>query len=342
MLGLRVATTLAVLSITVPAMGAEPQAFINIDGVAAPDARARADQPGHPAIERLLTGPGDLLERVRRGFAMPDLVHERVAVHERWYAARPQLVKAIFERARPYLHFILDEVERRGLPSELALLPVIESGFNPTALSSAEASGLWQFVPATGARYGLAQSAHFDTRRDVVASTGAALEYLGALYRLHGDWHLALASYNWGETAVLGSMQRTRARGQTPSFSMLRLPQETSHYVPRLQAVKNIVADPQRFGLALPRLPNEPFFAVVTIDAAVPLARAAQLAAITVEEVLLLNPAWIQPFGEKASTRRLLLPVDRVDGFRASLEKWKDEGGRSEVSRKARKGSRQR
>jgi membrane-bound lytic murein transglycosylase D len=298
-----------------------PVSLVNLIGAPAPGALPAAE--GHPEIEKMLTRPADLWERVRLGFAVPDLDHELVAVHEAWYAARPDLVRAILSRARRYLHFIVEEVERRGMPTELALLPVVESGFNPMALSSAQASGLWQFIPATGVRYNLAQNEHYDARRDIVASTNAALEYLQMLHGLSKDWHLALASYNWGEEAVGRATERARARGGRAKFGDLALPEETRNYVPRLQAVKNIIADPARFGIDLGSLPNEPYFTVIPNRDELPLETAAKLAGMTQEEFAALNPAWNLPRIPGARGPGLILPVDRAEAFRAKLEAWR-------------------
>ena len=286
---------------------------------------ALPDAAGHPEIERLLGQPSDLWERIRLGFGMPPLEHPLVTRYEAWYAGKPDLVRAILTRARRYLHFIVEEVERRGMPTELALLPIVESGFDPKALSAAQASGLWQFIPSTGTRYNLEQNAHYDARRDILASTGAALDYLQFLYGQHKDWHLALASYNWGENAVTRAAERSRGRGAEAEFGKLSLPEETRHYVPRLQAVKNLIADPAKFGFDLGELPNEPYFAVIPNRADVPLAAAARLAGMSQEEFTLLNPAWKLPRIPGDKGPGLVLPVDRVESFRANFARWEEE-----------------
>src|SRR5258706_3304493 len=249
-----------------PALAGE-EAYVNVAGYPPKLFAAAPAGTGDPQIEKLLTRPADLWERLRQGFAIPDLDSRLVAVHEAWYAARPELLRGILGRGKRYLHYIVEEVERRGLPLELALLPAVESGFNPMALSGAQASGLWQFIPGTGTRYQLEQTAHFDARRDVLASTGAALDYLQALHDLHHDWHLALASYNWGENAVLRAGAQRDARGsRSGGFTSLALPGETRNYVPRLMALRNIVLEPERFGLDLGDLPDEPYFTRVPLD----------------------------------------------------------------------------
>jgi len=307
---------------------ADEAAFVNVAG-RAPAVLAAPAGAGDPAIEKLLTGPADLWERLREGFALRDLDSRLVAKYEAWYAARPELLQAIFARGRRYLHYIVEEVERRGLPAELALLPAVESGFNPMALSSAKASGLWQFIPGTGTRFRLAQTAHFDARRDVQASTGAALDYLQELYAIHGDWHLALASYNWGENSVLRAVGQSRARGRDGSFEQLSLPEETRNYVPRLLALRNIVAEPERFGLDLGDLADEPYFTTLALQSSLDLRLAARLAGLPYEDLLALNPGYVQ--GNKRSPEpgmvrtSLVVPVESADVLRAGLEKYAAE-----------------
>ena len=301
---------------------ADETAFVNVAGRPAAVLAATPEGAGDPQIEKLLTRPADLWERLRQGFEIPDLDSRLVGVHEAWYAARPELLRGILGRARRYLHYIVEEVERRGLPMELALLPAVESGFNPMARSPAQASGLWQFVPGTGTRYGLEQTAHFDARRDVPASTGAALDYLQSLYRLHHDWHLALASYNWGEQNVLRAVARRGARG---GFESLALPEETRNYVPRLMALRNIVLEPEKFGLDLGDLPDEPYFTAVALDFDLDLRLAARLAVVPYEDLLALNPGYNRPLDAGAVRASLVVPAERADDFRLSLERYREE-----------------
>ena len=284
------------------------------------------ESAGDPRIEKLLTRPADLWERLRQGFAMPDLDSKLVAVHEAYYAARPELLRGILARARRYLHYIVEEVNRRGLPMEIALLPAVESGFNPMALSPAQASGLWQFIPGTGTRYKLAQTAHFDARRDVLASTGAALDYLESLYKLHRDWHLALASYNWGENSVLRAVERRDARGvRGGGFTGLSMPEETRNYVPRLMALRNIVLEPEKFGLDLGDLPDEPYFARVALELDLDLRLASRLADVPYEDLLALNPGYNRPLAAGAVRSELVVPAEQADFLRQSLERYREE-----------------
>jgi membrane-bound lytic murein transglycosylase D len=305
---------------------ADENAFVHVAGFAPRVLAAPPEGAGDAGIEKLLTRPADLWGRLRQGFAIPELDSRLVAQHEAWYAARPELLRGILGRARRYLHYIVEEVDRRGLPMELALLPAVESGFNPMALSSAQASGLWQFIPGTGTRYKLTQTAHFDARRDVLASTGAALDYLQSLYRLHHDWHLALASYNWGEQSVLRAVERRDARGtRGGGFTSLSLPEETRNYVPRLMALRNIVLEPEKFGLDLGDLPDEPYFTSVALDLNLDLRLASRLADVPYEDLLALNPGYNRPLAAGAVRAVLVVPAERAEFLRVSLERYREE-----------------
>ena len=200
----------------------------------------------------------DLWERVRRGFAMPDLDNDLVRDRERWYATRPDYVARMTERGGRYLFYIVEELDKRGMPTELALLPFIESAYNPQAMSVARASGMWQFIPSTGRDFELKQNVFRDDRRDVLASTRAALDYLQKLYGMFGDWHLALAAYNWGEGSVQRAIAKNQRAGLPTDYASLRMPAETQGYVPKLQAVKNIVARPATSTCSLPELLEPP------------------------------------------------------------------------------------
>ncbi len=301
-----------------PASSAE--SFVHFEG--APAVAPAATEGANPRLEKLLGQSSDLWERIRSGFAIPDLDRKLVAQQAAWYASRPELVQSIALRARRYLHFIVDEVERRGLPTELALLPFIESGFNPMALSSAQASGLWQFIPETGAKYKLAQNTLYDGRRDVVASTGAALDYLEFLYEYNNrDWHRALASYNWGEMAVARAVERNRLRGLPEAYDSLSMPEETRNYVPKLLAIKALVMDPAAYGIQLPEIPNEPVFGVVRIADDLDLNLAAQLAGMTLGEFLTLNPAFNARHVPSSAGAGLAIPLDKAETFRVNLER---------------------
>ncbi|MBX9792802.1 MAG: transglycosylase SLT domain-containing protein [Burkholderiaceae bacterium] len=271
----------------------------------------------------------DLWARVRRGFRMPDLDNELVRERERWYASRPDYVDRMTTRGSRYLFHIVEELELRGMPTELALLPFIESAFNPQAMSSAKASGMWQFMPATGRDFDLKQNIFRDDRRDVLASTRAALDYLQRLHGQFGDWHLALAAYNWGEGSVQRAIARNEKAGLPTDYLSLKMPDETRNYVPKLQAVKNIVAAPGAFELTLPVLANHPYFLGVPIQRDIDVDLAARLAGMSLDEFQTLNPQMNKPVILAAGTPQVLLPYDNASAFvrklsehRAPLASW--------------------
>ncbi|NWG30012.1 MAG: transglycosylase SLT domain-containing protein [Rhodocyclaceae bacterium] len=279
-----------------------------------------------PPLIDLTVPPEDLWQRIRRGFAMPDLHDPLVAERQSWYLNRPEMLRRIFERGRRYLYHIVEELEKRGMPTELALLPMVESAFNPRAVSSARAMGIWQFIPSTGKNYNLDQDWWADERRDIIASTDAALTYLQKIYEMHGDWHLALASYNWGEGAVGRAIAKNQAKGLPTDYPNLTMPAETRNYVPKLQALKNIIAQPELFGIYLPPIPNRPYFETVEKPARIDVALAAHLAGISVEEFVALNPAYHRPVidGNHAG-EELLLPVEKIGTFITNLERYEAE-----------------
>jgi len=257
----------------------------------------------------------DLWERVRRGFAMPDLDTDLVRNREQWYATRPDYVQRMTERGSRYLFHVVEELERRNMPTELALLPFIESAFNPQAMSSAKASGMWQFIPSTGKDYALKQNVFRDDRRDVLASTRAALDYLQRLYGMFGDWQLALAAYNWGEGSVQRAVARNQKLGLPTDYVSLKMPNETAYYVPKLQAVKNIIARPADFGITLPELRNHPYFLSVPIERDMDVAVAIQLAGMPLSEFQALNPQMNKPVILAAGTPQVLLPYENANQF---------------------------
>jgi len=261
----------------------------------------------------------DLWARVRSGFAMPDLDNDLVHNREQWYATRPDYVQRMTERGGRYLFHIVEELERRGMPTELALLPFIESAFNPQAMSSAKASGMWQFMSATGRDFSLKQNVFRDDRRDVLASTRAALDYLQKLHGMFGDWHLALAAYNWGEGSVQRAIARNQKLGLPTDYANLKMPSETQYYVPKLQAVKNIVARPADFGLTLPALRNHPYFLSVPIERDMDVAVAVKLAGMALDEFQTLNPQMNKPVILAAGTPQVLLPYDNANLFVRTL-----------------------
>ena len=257
----------------------------------------------------------DLWDRVRRGFAIPDLDSDLVRDRERWYATRPDYVARMTERGSRYMFHIVEELDKRGMPTELALLPFIESAYNPQAMSVARASGMWQFIPSTGRDFELKQNVFRDDRRAVLASTRAALDYLQKLYGMFGDWHLALAAYNWGEGSVQRAIAKNQRAGLPTDYVSLRMPAETQGYVPKLQAVKNIIARPESFGLKLPELMNHPYFLSVPIEHDIDVGLAIQLAGIPIDEFQSLNPQMNRPVILAAGTPQLLLPYDNANRF---------------------------
>jgi len=300
---------------------------------AAPGATARPDYTPRPPVRagRSETRPGgdrptpapppdDLWERLRAGFRLPEIEHPRLARERRWYASHGAYMERVAERARPYLFHVVREAERRRLPLELALLPVVESAFQPFAYSRSHAAGLWQFVPATGLKYGLKQNWWYDGRRDVLSSTRAAFDYLQALHtEFDGNWLLAVAAYNSGEGNVQRAIHHNRRRGKPTDFWSLRLPQETRKYVPRLLAVASIVAHPERYGVSLSPIPNEPYFAVVPVDGQIDLALAADMAKVAPEELRRLNPGFKRWATDPEGPHRILVPRERAQPLRAAL-----------------------
>ncbi len=260
----------------------------------------------------------NLWDRLRNGFAMTDLNDEQTLHYQQWYQNRPDALRRMVERSRPFLHHIVQELEMRGMPTEIALLPMVESSFNPMAYSHAHAAGLWQFIPATGKRFNLEQNWWQDQRRDIVASTSAALDYLQTIYDMHGDWHLALASYNWGEGAVKRAVDKNLAKGMPTDYASLTMPNETRNYVPKLQALKNIFGNPALMAqLGLPEILNRPYFVTIDTEKPMDVKTAARLANMPVDQFVALNPSHNRPI-IKADTA-VVLPADKLDTFRANL-----------------------
>ena len=268
-------------------------------------------------------GQEDLWGRIKDGYGIPDVESTYATKHETWYASRPDYIKRMVERSQRYLFHIVEEVQKRNMPTEIALLPMIESAFNPQANSASKASGIWQFIPSTGKSFGLKQNWWVDNRRDVTAATSAALDYLQKLHGMFGTWDLALAAYNAGEGTVQRAIDKNRRQGLPTDYQNLRLPEETRNYVPKLQAIKNIVSDPDRFGLKIGSIPNRPYFARVTTPKQIDSKLAAQLAEISYDEFISLNPSYNRPVitsqGEKT---QLLLPVWAAERFADNLSNY--------------------
>lgn len=266
----------------------------------------------------------DVWERIRKGYGIPDLNNPLVATHSTWYTARPDYLQRITQRASRYLFYVVQELEKRNMPTELALLPFIESAFNPQAYSTAKAAGMWQFIPSTGRDYNLKQNVFRDERRDVLASTNAALTYLQRLYGMFGDWQLALAAYNWGEGSVSRAIAKAQAAGRPTDYNSLSayMPAETRNYYPKLQAVKNIIAAPAQYGIILPVVENQPYFVSIKKTRDIDVKLAAQLAELPMEEFKALNPQFNRPVITGSPNTQILLPHSNAEKFKENLAKW--------------------
>ncbi|HKQ24145.1 MAG TPA: transglycosylase SLT domain-containing protein [Burkholderiales bacterium] len=261
-------------------------------------------------------------ERIRSGFALPEIESALVARHEAWFLNHPDYTLRMIERSRLYLYYIVEEVEKRGMPMEIALLPMIESGYNPGAYSRAHAAGIWQFIPSTGRRYGLQQDWWYDGRRDVLAATRAALDYLEKLHAQFDDWPLALAAYNWGENGVARAIAHNRSKRKPTDYRSLRMPRETRNYLPKLQAVRNIIANPQGVGFPLEDIPDQPYFTTVTTPEHIDMQVAARLAEMSEDDFRSLNPGHTRPVITSNGSRTLLLPIDKAGIFNANLKDY--------------------
>jgi membrane-bound lytic murein transglycosylase D len=267
------------------------------------------------------TGPDDVLARLRSGFELQYDDNHRTAAELRWFVNHPDYLNRVFTRAQRYLPYIVAELERRDMPLELALLPIVESAYDPFAYSHGRAAGLWQMIPGTAKRFGIKQNWWYDGRRDVVDSTRAALDYLEYLEELNdGNWLNAIASYNSGEGNVLRAVRNNRKAGKPADFWNLRLPRETSMYVPKLLALVEIVADPDKHNLALPIVADEQQFVVTDIDTQLDLALAAELAGIDVDTVYQYNPGYNRWSTDPAGPHRLVMPIDVAEQFTAALQ----------------------
>ena len=279
---------------------------------------------------KIKSGHNSVWAHLRGEFRMSEVNPELVRRHESKFVSSSAYFKRTIERSRPYMYHISNEVAKRNMPAEIALLPFIESAYVTKAKSHVGASGLWQFMPATGRHYGLEQTPLYDGRHDIYAATDAALNYLQYLHGLFGDWSLALAAYNWGEGNVGRAVNHARAQGLEPVYENLRMPNETRNYVPKLLAVRNIVNNPEYFGMSFADLDNKPFFKAVDIDQPIDLSAAVRLADISQAEFDALNPAFKSPVYIPKTGRKLLLPATAIATFernykkadRASLLSW--------------------
>ncbi len=283
-------------------------------------------QDANNALSAQKFNDADLWQRVRRGFVMEELNSPLVLQQEQWYATRPDYIQRFVDRGSKYLHHIVEEVEKRGMPTEVALLPIIESAFNPQAFSRAKAAGMWQFIPSTGKHFGLKQDWMADNRRDVLLSTDAALDYLQKLYGMFNSWELAFAAYNCGEGCVARAILKNQKKGLPTDYLSLNLPPETRNYVPKLIAVKNIVLSPGSYGIELEAVENRPYFAKVAAPEKIDTSLAARLAEMPEGEFATLNPAFIRPVAN-SGTGYFLVPYEKAQTFRSNLDLYRSLNG---------------
>jgi len=274
------------------------------------------------SVSSLMAPSSNLWLRIQDGFAMPELNSPLVITQTRWLAARPDYVHRSMARSSRYLFYIVEEVNSRGMPTEIALLPFVESAFNPVAKSTAKAMGIWQFMPATGKDFKLTQNVFRDERRDVLQSTNAALDYLQRLHRQFGDWQLALAAYNWGEGNVAKAIKRNQAAGLPIDYLSLKMPKETREYVPKLMAYKAIVLDPKAYGIVLPELENHPYFVAIDVTRDIDVDLIIKLADITPDDFRNLNPSFNKPVILSAANQQILLPFGHAELFQENLKNY--------------------
>ncbi len=325
------------LAISLPgSLGAEPVLTLS-NRIFPESTEDHATRPHYPVTLGQIIDPGissdlpslrglaapaadDLLERLRRGFSLERVVNHRVQAEMNWLMRHPDYVDRVFNRAQRFLPYITDELDKRGLPLELALLPIVESGYDPFAYSHGRAAGLWQFIPGTARRYGVRQNWWYDGRRDVVDATDGAMKYLTRLHEMmKGDWFHAIASYNSGEGNVLKAVRRNKNSGRPTDFWNLRLSKETSSYVPRLLALVELVRDPAAFGITLPKLIDEEQFIPAETGGQIDLALAAELAGIELDTIYAFNAGFNRWSTDPAGPHRLLLPVDVAESFNEAL-----------------------
>lgn len=265
----------------------------------------------------------DLWMRVRAGFSLANIQSQEVRQHESNFSKNQRFIDHIVGRSQRYLFYIIEEVERRRMPAEIALLPIIESEFDPDAYSHRHAAGLWQFVPSTAKAFGLEQNWWHDERRDIIAATQAALDYLQMLYKMFGNWKLALAAYNWGQGSLKKVIDEGHGGNKSVNYQEIGLPAETRNYISKLIAIRNIIANPRRYGIKLKSIPNRPYFEQITITQQIDVQLAARLAGISESEFNALNPAYHRPLIKaEDSPRTLLLPVTKVKTFVDNLENY--------------------
>jgi len=298
------------------APAAAPDPGVNADTADGGTTTDSEGLPGPPADSLVVVKQPELFTRLRAGFQLDDVDEPAVASQLNWFANHPDFLERTWGRAGLWLYYIVGQLEQRKMPAELALLPVIESAFEPYAYSRARAAGLWQFISDTGRRFGLKQDWWYDGRRDPIEATRAALDYLQALHdEFDGDWLLAVAAYNCGELAVSRAIQRNQRLGKPTDFWHLKLPTETRGYVPELLAMRRLVANPERYGLEFSRIPNEPYFVPISTGGQIDLKVVADIAGISVEDLYELNPAFHRWATDPTGPYRLLVPTDAAEGL---------------------------
>ena len=261
--------------------------------------------------------------RINNGYKMKERPSRRIRNFEKWYSQRPEYVERMIERSEKYLFYVVGEVEKRNMPMEIALLPMIESAYNPISTSRKKAAGMWQFIPATGRVYGLEQNWWLDNRRNVVKSTNAALNYLEKLHKEFGTWELALASYNAGEGRIRRAIKRNKRNKKSTGYYSLRLPKETKNYVPKLFAMKNIIGNPKKYGLNLPKIKNQPYFEYVEVNKNIDTQLVTRLAEISIEEFQLLNPQHKRPvINVKNAPQKINLPCQNIHIFNYNFHNY--------------------
>ena len=291
-----------------------------------------ASEPPESEIEEIVTPGADddeiytVWTRVRDGFKIPNMENSVVDENLAKYSKRPDYLQRMANRSQKYLYHIIEEVTARGMPTEIALLPFVESAFVTNAKSRVKAAGLWQFMPATGKHYELDQTMWKDERYDVLQSTSAALTYLQRLHDEFNDWPLAFAAYNWGEGNVRRAIKSNQSLGLPTDYMSLKMPSETRNYYPKLQAIKNIVQNPNDYGIKLPTIYNEPFFVQIFKDQDIDVKRAANLAGMSHEEFSTLNPSFNRPVIVASHNHSMLMPTDKLDQFIENLVAYRTSG----------------
>jgi len=307
-----------------------PEAEVPPTGAENPTPSTNTESVDLTATQEVVTlgqrAPADIWNRIRSGFNLPLDINHRVRQEAAWYSRHPQYINRTIRRAEPYLHYIVEALERHQMPMEIALLPIVESAYQPFAFSHGRAAGLWQFIPGTAKRYGLKLNWWYDGRMDVIASTEAALTLLETLNKeFDGDWELALAAYNSGSGTVRKAIRKNKRKGRPTDFWSLKLPKETRAYVPKLLALKAIFAQPELYHIALAPIPDEPYLATVKVGSQIDLALAADLANVELDELYRLNPGYNRWATDPNGPQILALPVDKVEGFRERLAQLDDQ-----------------